>query len=86
MIILGVKDALAQKFVQLIPSNNIDVTKRDLSNVVNKPSNSIFFTNPDDFRVYELGSFNEDTGALKPLAEPKPVFYLSDLKGNVQVQ
>ena len=86
MSVLGIKDVLAQKFIQVIPTYNLDVTKRDLMNLVNRPSNSIFFTNPDDFRVYEIGSFDEETGALSPLAEAKPCFYLSDLKGNVQVQ
>lgn len=86
MILYGIKDACAKKFVQVIPGVDDSVLRRDLKNIVNTPSKSLFFTNSDDFRVYKLGEFDEAHGSIQACADPQPLFYLSDLKNAPEVQ
>lgn len=82
MLIVAIKDKLAQKFVQFIPSTNLDVVKRDLKNAVKQPT-SIFCTNSEDFDVYKLGDLDETSGVITPTQDM--LFNLHDLKDDPQV-
>ena len=81
MFIVAIFDKLAGKFIQYLPTNSIDVLKRDLKNTVKHP-NHIFATNPEDFEVWSLCEI-DDEGICLPKKEL--LFYMTELKDDPQV-
>lgn len=82
MLITGLKDKLAGKYVQFIPTLNIDVLKRDFKNTM-KPG-SIYHDSASDFIVDILCEINDETGIALPKHEL--AFNLYDLLDDPQVQ
>lgn len=79
--IYALYDRVAGIYLSLIPSNNVEVLKRDYKNVVNElGSKSPLRQNCDDYDLYELGSFDVETGDI--VSEKHFVLHLSELKNN----
>ena len=83
MFIVGVKDKLAKKFIQIVPTANLDVLKRDFKNVFSQ-KNNIMAEFPEDFDIYNLGSIEEESGVCTPTVDL--LFNLAEIKDEVQVQ
>lgn len=79
--LFGIKDVVAQAFINLTPSKSLELIKRELSNVVNTPSKNLLFTNVEDFQLFQLGSYDEETGDITK--DQKFLLNLSELKINV---
>lgn len=70
---------------------NDEIARRNFENAILNADHSLFFTHPDDFSFYRLGSFNSDSGLFEasPLPEflcsASAVYGLRDKKGDVNV-
>lgn len=78
MYLYSIKDDAAQCFMTLSPSQNLAVVRRQLSAAVNTPDNkNLYHTNPEDFSLYCVGTFDEQTGVVT--SDIKFEFRLTDL-------
>ena len=84
MLIMALKDKVAKKFIQYVPTPSVDLLKRDLKNAVNHPG-SIYNTNLEDFDCYILNEVDETTGETLS-TNVDFAFNLADLKNDPQVQ
>lgn len=69
MILIGIFDRKAQCFISLEPTPNIAVSVRQLTENVNKQSDSPIYKWPEDYSLWELGKWNNETGLAEPRAE-----------------
>ena len=84
MLIAGLFDSVANKYVQFIPSPSEALLRRDFKNAVSQ-QNSIYCVNAYDFQVFQLAEIDESTGACLS-TEKKLLFTLKELKDDPQVQ
>lgn len=70
---------------------NDDIAQRNFENAILNADHSLFFTHPDDFSFYRLGSFNSDSGAIEVSGLPvfvcsaSAVYGLREKRGDVNV-
>lgn len=62
MIIVGIFDRKAQTFVEMNATPSIGVAARSFTEAVNKQSESPVYKWPEDFELYELGTWDTETG------------------------
>lgn len=80
LTLIGIFDRKAQTFISIEATPNKGVALRSLTEIVNKPSDNPIHKWPDDFELYELGTFDTITGTPTPL-EPKTLLCIAaDLK------
>lgn len=78
MILYSIKDDVAGTFMTISPAQNVGIIRRQLATAVNTPDNkNLYHTNPEDFSLYQVGTFDEVTG--KTTSEQQFEFRLSDL-------
>lgn len=65
-IIFSLQDTLGDIFNAPMYFNTTGEAERFASNLVNKDNESLCFTNPEDFKLVRLGTFDERTGVLTP--------------------
>lgn len=83
-VIVSVKDTAAQAFGRPVFVPAIAVAIRSFRDEVNrKDSTEDLARHPDDFELYELGSFDDSTGIVVVLPEPRMVARAKDLKESV---
>lgn len=63
--VLSVYDSKSKVFGSPFVSVNQDVAKRDFSRAVNDP-NSQLFHNPEDFNLFILADFDDESGQIAP--------------------
>ena len=83
MLITGLYDKVAEKYVQYIPTTTIAVLKRDFKAAVND-GKSIYSTSSDDFVVYTLCSIDDSTGECT--SQKEFAFNLAELKNESNYQ
>lgn len=79
-IILSVKDTAAQAFGRpmFLPSSAVGV--RSFRDEINRSdANNEMFKHPEDFELYELGTYDDSTGIIQ-CSEPRLVARAKDLK------
>lgn len=64
MILIGIFDRKAQTFISLEPTPNINVSIRQLTENVNKQSESPLYKWPSDYSLWELGTWNSESGQV----------------------
>lgn len=64
MTIIGIYDRKAQMFISMEPSNNSAVAIRQLQERVNTASDSPIYKWPEDFSLWELGTFDTESGYI----------------------
>ena len=80
-VIVSVKDTAAQAFGRPVFVPSIGVAMRSFRDEVNrKDSTEDLARHPDDFELYELASFDDATGIIVMLPEPRMVTRAKDLK------
>lgn len=57
-------------FMNLQAQQNDDVAARGFKNLLNSSERNIVNTNPEDYSIYFIGEFDENTGKFTPLEEP----------------
>ncbi len=79
-VIVSVKDSAAQAFGRPIFVPAVAVAIRSFRDEVNrKDSTEDMARHPDDFELYELGSFDDSTGVIEVIS-PRIVARAKDLK------
>lgn len=80
-IIVSVKDTAAQAFGRPVFVPAVPVAVRSFRDEVNrKDSSEDLARHPEDFELYELGSFDDSTGVVEVLETPRLVARAKDLK------
>jgi len=69
MIIIGIFDRKAQSFIEMSATPSVGVAARIFSEAVNKPSESPVYKWPEDHELYELGTWDSESGIPLFLAE-----------------
>ena len=62
----AIYDNLGQTFNVPVLFDNDATATRWFTNVVNSKENDIIYSNPQDFDLYKLGSYENNTGELTP--------------------
>ena len=79
-VIVSVKDTAAQAFGRPIFVPTVPVAVRSFRDEINRPdSKEDMAAHPEDFELYELGSFDDSTGEILVI-EPRLVARAKDLK------
>lgn len=80
LIILSVKDLGAQSFGRPIFAPAVGVVLRSFADEVNRRADdNDMFKHPADFELYKIGTFDDLTGIITPLAMPELVQRAKDL-------
>lgn len=82
MIAYSVYDEKAEFFTVPFFASNTHVAVRSLDRLVNDDSTTVHQF-PDDFTLYEIGKFDQDTGLITPLDKPKFIIKATTLYNNV---
>ena len=79
-VIVSVKDTAAQAFGRPVFVPTTNVALRSFRDEVNRPDSKEDMANhPDDFELYEIGSFDDSTGIIE-VCSPRLVARAKDLK------
>ena len=68
--VFSVRDEKANSFGQPFFAVNDNIARRMFSDLVEDPK-SMVARHPDDFKLYSLGEFDDNSGELSPLAQPE---------------
>lgn len=83
-VIVSVKDTAAQAFGRPVFVPAVPVAVRSFRDEVNrKDSDQDLAKYPDDFELYEIGTFDDATGIVQVLDAPRMVARAKDLKESV---
>lgn len=79
-VIVSVKDTAAQAFGRPVFVPTVSVAVRSFRDEVNRSdSKEDMAQHPEDFELYELGSFDDSTGMIEVI-EPRLIARAKDLK------
>lgn len=67
-LMYAVRDIKADAFMNPFPVNTPGMAERAFTDVVNDP-NQPLHKHPADYQLFEVGSFDEDTGLVAPIME-----------------
>lgn len=80
--VFTVRDAKVEAYMQPFFARAKGEALRSFMDTVSKPDHQ-FSEHPEDFSLYYLGEYDENTGALLPLTEPELMGKAIDLKGSI---
>lgn len=72
MIVFSVRDRALNGFMRPFVAPAVGIAVRSFADEVNK-QDSPMFAHPDDYDLYELGTFDEETGLIVPRETPRQV-------------
>lgn len=64
MMLVSIKDTKSLSFGRPAPAVNKDVAIRDVKILVNDNQSTLISKFPEDFELWQVGEFHEDTGIL----------------------
>lgn len=76
-LVLAIFDTKAQVFGQVITAPNVPTVTRELQDMLREGNNTVA-KHPEDFALYEVGSFDDETGQLG-YKTPELLYKLSSL-------
>ena len=68
--IYTILDTVSEEHSTPFYSKNDDTAKRDFYNVIDNPE-TLYGATPKDFKLYRLGSWNNETGFIRALKLPE---------------
>ena len=68
--IYSIFDTVSNEFSTPFYSKNNETAKRDFHNVIDNPE-TIYGATPQDFKLYKLGTWNNETGFIKAPKVPE---------------
>lgn len=77
--IFAVRDAKAEMYLHPVPSQTVSTAIRQFRDAA-QDEKSQFFLHPEDFALYWIGSFDQETGHLIPMT-PIQVAHALDFAG-----
>lgn len=81
--VFSVHDQKAVAFLPPFFFGTVGQAVRAISDCVTDPNHS-FGNHPEDYTLFEVGSWDDSTGVLTPLDEPKVVVTLLVLKSEIE--
>lgn len=81
--IFSLYDSKAGAFLRPFFAQNTQVAERALSDAVNNPQETVA-RHPEDFCLFKLGTFDEESGELVPEAAPEAVRQAITLRPEMQ--
>lgn len=72
MVILAVRDSAMDAFMNPFAAPAVGLASRSFSDEVNK-SDSPMYGHPEDYDLFELGEFDQQSGRLTSLEAPRQV-------------
>lgn len=85
MKIISVKDMKAKLFLQPTFQRSVHDATRSFEVIVNEPDNMISKF-PDDFRLYQIGEFDQDSGVITETNPPLDLGAASEFKKRPPLQ
>lgn len=79
--IFSVFDSAAGAFLDPFHAQTTEVAMRMMREICNRPDHQ-FSKYPEDYTLFEIGSFDPQTGVLEPLATPHPLGLALSFKDN----
>ena len=79
LVVVAVRDSAVDAFMRpfFVPSTAFAV--RSFNDAV-KEKDSLMFANPQDYALFELGTFDEETGKMENLPSPRQLVRAQDMK------
>lgn len=71
MFIVGIYDKKGECFISLEPSSNLAVATRQLQDVVTRTDGNPIAKWPEDYSLWHLGTYDNETGLVEPLLKGK---------------
>ena len=69
MMLFSIKDSKSLSFGKPAPAVNMDVAIRDVKILVNDNQSTLVSKFPEDFELWQVGVFHEDTGLIESKLE-----------------
>lgn len=69
--IVSVRDIVAETFGRPFMASNIPSAIRSLTHEINSPEAGTLHSNPGDFELYNLGEFDDESGAITVFDSPR---------------
>lgn len=82
--VFAVRDLKANAFLQPFVSNSNGAAMRTFGDACGEPQ-SVFYKHPEDFMLFEIGSYDDNAGLLDPLIPVKLLCGASDFKVGARV-
>lgn len=82
--IFSVYDTKAHAYLPPFFLHNIEMAKRTFQNCANSTEHT-FGTNPEDYCLFHLGSFDDNTGKIKTLSTPQSLGLAQEYKNTTPV-
>lgn len=79
MRLFAIRDLKAQVFTHVITDRNSAQAERNFKTAVSNPE-SDYARYPQDFQLFELGSYDPDQGVIKPHSQPILICSAESLK------
>lgn len=68
--LFSVYDAAAKMFLEPFDARTIEEAMRRFRATVNHPEKSLISKYPEDYTLFHVGEFDQETGVLRPLDTP----------------
>lgn len=82
LVMLAVRDSAANAFNRPFFVQTVGLGVRSFRDEVNRSeSGNTMYEHPEDFELFELGTYDEDTAIFECLPQPRSVARASDMKG-----
>lgn len=81
-LLVTIKDQAVDAFQPIASVRAEGEAIRSFQDALNNPQNAQLHAHPDDFNLYLVGYFDDQTGAIEPLATPKQLALGKQLKIN----
>lgn len=78
--IYAIYDSVANAYMQPMYFTNDGMALRTVQQQVNNNKDSFLHKNPQDFTLYQLGEYLDDSGSLVPLETPRKVVHINELR------
>lgn len=83
MNIYALRDKKSEKFSRPFFEHNDVTATRAVRAAVNDPqTGNQYYTHPDDFTLFRIGNYNDDTGGIAPEAQPQLICECTVLVNN----
>lgn len=82
-VVMAAYDKKARAFLNPFYSTHIDVGVRAFAQAANTTEHQVYL-HPEDFALYQLGTFNDENGAFELLGTPVHIAEALSLKKGIQ--
>lgn len=80
-VLISIKDTSVDRFQGVSSARATGEAIRNLQDAVNDPRNETLYKHPDDFHLYQVGTFDDQTGVITPMNPPLKLSDGRQLKG-----